>query len=547
MSLTEQEHLQRIVAERMLELIDVRTLWHRSLWQLGTVHVISEVVECTNATWDGTIPSDSAQKHLSARAKIQIMSDEGIGAAQIRETIAAKIGQLGSKKIVPGQQILLKQIEELANRAKRDYLLRWKSHIESGGLSKATIEKTARLVVSHLLDDGFDRRHIHGWIKATLATNRPTILTHLLQEGDSMCRQNDVEYTFAIPVPRRPREVVRKSISKFLLTPEEIEALISEVEAIPKGPYIREHLLRQLKDDSPVIVVKSFIARDPHAATAKLDEWLRKTESRWSIGGRSEPFLFGRAVFDRTSMKLRDRLTQSSHIRVPALDHHGLHAQVLNTQLDNALGLLSSSKSLSSMASVATIWAAVEGLLGHPSAKGVDSAKGLAAIVACSFPRAELEELMSMPLTEDAQAANILDGLDVAQGSDRSRILLEAINSHGSEIFANACDIAAAERVLQVSAEPSATVSRVQEYFADVFHRLYYQRNFIMHAAKFDSVSLQSTIRSAPKLVAAGLDRVVHAQHVRIPVEPLGLAARAQNEISMLGSDGQREIFRLLK
>lgn len=543
----EQSGLQRIVAERMLELIDVRSPWHRSLWQLGTVHTVSEVLECTNATWDGTIPTDQAQKYLAERCRIQVLSDVGIGPLELREKLAGKLAQLGPKKLTAGQLMLVKEIEELAARAKRDYLLRWKSHTEAAALSRETVEKTARLVVSHFLDDGFDRRHIHGWIKATLAGTGDGVLTHLLQEGHAMCRQSEESYRFAVPVQRGNREHLTKNVEELLLPPDEVEALKAETAASTGSGFTRAALTRLLDQESAAVIGQTFTARDPHAAAAKLDEWIRKVEARSIVGSGGHGIVFGRVVLDRTSLKIRDRISHSSSIRVPALDRHALYAQKLDAQLDNALGLLSSYRNLSPVASVATTWAAVEGLLGHPGAKGTDSADGLAGIVACSFPRAELEDLLHKPLSEAAQAAGVLGGLEGAEGSERARILLAALNTHGSDIFLKACDVAAADRILQVATDPKGTISRVRDYFSDVFRRLYYQRNFVMHAAKFDSVSLQSTIRSAPKLVAAGLDRVVHAQHVRTPVEPLGLAARARNEIAMLGSNGEREIFRLLK
>lgn len=543
----EQSGIHRIVAERMLELIDVRSPWHRSLWQLGTMQSIAEVLECTHATWDGIIPTDQAQKYLVQRGRIQVLSDVGIGPTDVRQKLADKLAQLGSKKLAPGQLILVKEIEELASRAKRGYLLRWKEHAEGSELSTSSVERAARLIVSHFLDDGFDRRHIHGWIKATLSHGHSDVLGHLLDEGHTMCRQSDETYSFAVPFQRGNQEHLTKGLEALLLPSEEMAKLRLEADQAVGQSFARSALLRRLDQDSAAAVEQTFTARDPHAAAAKLDEWIRKVEARSVVGSGGRGITFSRVVLDRTSKKIRDIHTQSGSVRVPSLDRHGLYAQELNVQLDNALGLLSSHRSLSPVASVATTWAAVEGLLGYPSAKGIDSADGLAAIVACSFPRAELEDLLGKPLTDSAREGDVLKGVEEAVGSGRARTLLEALKVHGSGIFENPCDVAAGERLLQVAADPQATVSRVRDYFSDVFRRLYYQRNFVMHAAKFDSVSLQSTIRSAPKLVAAGLDRVVHAKHVRTPVEPLGLAARARNEIDMLGTGGEREIFRLLK
>jgi len=544
----EQNTLQTTVAERMLELIDVRSPWHRSLWQLGTIHAIAEVLECTNATWDGAINNGNAQKYLVDRCQIQVLGDVGIGDLPARELLAEKLKKLASKKLngsAPSQQPLLeKEIEELAERGKRDYLRRWKIHVETGGLTRDSVERTARQVVSHFLDDGFDRRHIHGWLKATLNNTTDSVLTQILDSGHDMCRKQEVDYSFAVPVQHGNTERHAAGIEAIRL---DLEVVRNEFAKLEDTSRYRGAFERLLSQDSAAVVGQTFRARDPHAAAAKLKEWLQKVEARAMVGHGGRTLTFSKVVLDRTDGRLRDLYSQEASLRVPAMDRHNLYAGALNAQLDNALALLSSYRNLSPVASVATTWAAVEGLLGHPGAQGIDSADGLAAIVACSFPRAELEDLLGRPMTEAATAVGAGNGIAEAEGSHRARLMLEAIRTYGSDIFTTPCDVAAAERILQVDRDPAGTVTRIRDYFCDVFRRLYYQRNFVMHAAKFDSVSLPSTVRSAPKLVASGLDRVVHAQHVRKPIEPLALVARAQNEITLLGTTDAREIFRLLK
>lgn len=543
----EQNFLQLMIAKRMLELIDVRTPWHRSLWQLGTLKAVLEILECTNATWVGAVPNDKAQKYLIERCKQQISEDVGIGSEAVRTILTQKLSQLSGKKNSPGsplQPLLEKEIGELSARAKRDYLRRWKEFVEAGLLTRANVERTARLVVTHLLDDGFDRRHIHGWLRATLAKTTDGVLLKVLDEGHAMCRQDAVQYRFAIPLQRGAKVVSFSDIHDLLILPEEIK---SEFEGVASSPNRTHQFERLISQEVPLVIGKEFWARDPHAASARLLEWLQKVEARSQIGLGRNVLQFSREVLDRTDRKLRNIESIQTSLRVPALDRHGLYTDELNPQLDAALGLLGSHGNLSPVTSVATTWAAVEGLLGHPGAQGIDSADGLAAIVACSFPRAELEDLLDRDLTSDALIDGALENIDEVRGSERARLMLSAIQQHGTDIFEAIEDVAAAERILQLVADPAGVLTRVQGYFSDVFRRLYYQRNFVMHAAKFDSVSLPSTVMCAPKLVAAGVDRVVHAQYVRTPVEPLALAARARNEIQMLGKIGAREVFRLLK
>ena len=52
---------------------------------------------------------------------------------------------------------------------------------------------------------------------------------------------------------------------------------------------------------------------------------------------------------------------------------------------------------------------------------------------------------------------------------------------------------------------------------------------------------------TAPKLVAAGIDSVIHSLFMRKPVDPVARAARTQIEISLRGKDGSRDIYRLLE
>ncbi|MCP1415650.1 hypothetical protein [Paenarthrobacter sp. A20] len=551
MTPVDQNALQLRVVKRMLELIDVRSPWHRSLWLLGTLHAVDEVLECTNATWDGAIANEKAQRYLIERTQEQVRGDVGMGSDVLRAMLATKLGQLSPKKFPTGNQAisqipLEREIRELAARSKRDYLARWRQHTESGALTPESVERTARLLVAHLLDHGFDQRHIHGWLKSLIDIDPATILVDLLKRGHDMCRDDESEFSFAVVLERGATRSNAQRLESILADLEQVRTELETIaDTTPKLAHTTEIFRRLLNQDIAVVVQQSFSARDPHAASAKLFEWMQRIESR-SVIGSPRSFRFSRHVLDRTEGKIRNLLNGTASLRVPAMERHSLYAQDLNPQLEASLSLLSSYRSLSPVASVATTWAAVEGLLGHSGAQGIDSADGLAAIVACSFPRAELEYLLDRPMAEPA-ASSINQEANKAQGSDRARIMLDAILTHGSSLFTEPEDVAAAERVSQVQSDPKATIRRVEGYFKDVFRRLYYQRNFVMHAAKFDSVSLPSTVRSAPKIVAAGLDRVVHAQYVRTPVEPLALASRARNEIEMLGQQGAREVFRLLK
>jgi hypothetical protein len=95
-------------------------------------------------------------------------------------------------------------------------------------------------------------------------------------------------------------------------------------------------------------------------------------------------------------------------------------------------------------------------------------------------------------------------------------------------------------------AAPEVKLPNVRRYVAETFRRLYTQRNLIMHGGSFRSVTLRATLRTAPKLVAAGIDRVLDARLNEARTTPLALAARAQAELSLLGTPAARELCDLL-
>ena len=67
-----------------------------------------------------------------------------------------------------------------------------------------------------------------------------------------------------------------------------------------------------------------------------------------------------------------------------------------------------------------------------------------------------------------------------------------------------------------------------------------------MHAGSFRSVTLRATLRTAPSLVAAGMDRILDARLGSTSLDPLALAARADVELGLLGTPAARRISDLL-
>lgn len=524
---------------RMKELADSRTAWHRGLWQPGTVVLLDEVVEAVLSTWNGSLTSDEAMKDVIRVAVDQVGRDPGVGDASVQEALLSLLASLtpsGNTRSKPSAELqqLLERASEFADRSRSGYFARWIKHVEDVGITSNEVELTARLLVAHLFDEGFHRNHIHGWLSAL---DRKAELPKVLSAGRDMLLEPRREYNFFVGLTRAPAEVresFREAWSDSEIYRQQFAAAIN-----PKR--------RPVPRVGAGAVVWTVEARDPHAAMYELLEWQQKLLARVQLGfGQEGKVEFEKDVIDTSSNKIRTPLEDLRSIRLPSIQRNRLFVggAAVEQQLDGAIALLASQSGEARGASIASVWAAAEGLLGRPGGKGTDVADRLADIVTCSFPRAEIGELARVWV--DNNTDPLAESLRGRPSADQAEIMAAYLVSEGDPGFREAADKAAVVRYQQLFADPAGVLKRVRGYYSSVFRRLYYQRNFVMHAAKFDSVTLGVSVRTAPALVAAALDRLVNAQHGQAGVSPLSLAARAENELGMVGKSGARPLYLLL-
>ncbi|MGH3258940.1 MAG: hypothetical protein ACRDOU_26670 [Streptosporangiaceae bacterium] len=204
---------------------------------------------------------------------------------------------------------------------------------------------------------------------------------------------------------------------------------------------------------------------------------------------------------------------------------------------------------------VAGSWAAVESLLSNPddpheerSGKAV-AADRLAAIIACSWPRAELTTLAHRYQRSEA---NELTGRLAACGTnrDRARIMAQAISEnrelHFGEIRAGDSEQAALERMRALLAQPRSTLHDVLIPIKVAIRRLYRSRNIVLHGGSMKGVSLDASLRTGAPLIGAGLDRITHAALVE-GLDPLDLAARAETALNLVGGETKLSVVDLLE
>jgi len=169
----------------------------------------------------------------------------------------------------------------------------------------------------------------------------------------------------------------------------------------------------------------------------------------------------------------------------------------------------------------------------------VVAASRAAALVACSWPRAELTAL-SYRVRE--VPGDPLPGKLAACASNRERaaVIAAELESRGGfplvRSWRTGSDAAAIHRMRELLADPRRVLERVRGYLEMSLRRLYRCRNIVLHGGSIGGVALPAALRTTAPLVGAALDRIAHA-HLAADTPPLVLASRAETALRMVGDD----------
>jgi hypothetical protein len=169
-------------------------------------------------------------------------------------------------------------------------------------------------------------------------------------------------------------------------------------------------------------------------------------------------------------------------------------------------------------------------LLADPNDRA-NAAENLATLVACSLPRAELTYLAFKTLRDHPALAPHFAAAQTNR--DRCLVAAQLISSGQLTPPRSYADRAAVDRIRRLLQDPSQQLVNIKETIAEAFHRLYRQRNIILHAGRLDSVSLKASLRTVAKLAGAGMDRITHGHYVQ-QLRPMELVARADLSIALI-------------
>ena len=469
--------------------------------------MLREVLEASEACRAGSL-HDAAVERLGQSVFRRVGHDPGV-------TVTEKRAISDAVKRAPRYDgLAYHTIAQLAERITGNYLRRWAAILGGAGQPP---ELTARSIATHLLDHGFSTQFLHAWFSQKLYRDpTPISLAELCEaaHGDLAVRA-PANFEVLVAFQNAPRSASGYP-TNWLNTAAVVQWLrqndfaVNEVRATGGLLLTIESRDAQAAADLAADRIDQFVARSSVATTSALKPW----PAVW-VRGQSRPFPFG---------------PRPRGVRVKALYRED---QIFNdsaTNVDAAIELIAHLENSSASAAVAGGWAAIEALLAEPGDRA-NAAESLASIVACSFPRAELTALSYACEPECVDLAPALQAC--TENRQRAQTIAGAILQGHTLNLRRPSDRASHRRMLHLLESPSKRLTALQVHLADAFHRLYRQRNIILHGAKTNSIALRGSLRTSAKLVGAGMDRIVHAWYVK-ETRPVELAARARSAILLV-------------
>jgi hypothetical protein len=514
------------VAARILDFLDTRTPWHRGLWNIGLDLTLRELLEAVVAVRAGVL-SRAALAFLAESAQKQVAQDPGAGTEAERRVLGEAL-----RATLHPQGLHFYMIEQRQTALASRYLARWADTLRQP--TPATVrpgaERTARAIVSHLLDLGFSSDYLHRWW-AYRIRHEPVVrpLADLIDEAQQLVMKPKRTFEVLVPVTTAI-QLPATAVAPDWRTAAEVSDWLRS----------NSYDVAGVRQDGGFLF--RIDALDPEDAVAQVIEIVDRLVARMAVGTRRSLRLQGRLwVKGGRAAYAMDRKRRG--VWVEALERE---QQLYNVHssgaIDAALELLSHLQTSSPGAAVAGGWAAIEALLSEADDRA-GAADRLAMLVACSFPRAELTTLSYVLERLDSGFAARVAA--ITENRVRCDHVAATLTSEGPNPKFGPSDRAAALRMQKLLRNPQAVLADVCQHAAIAFRRVYRQRNLVLHGGRTDAVALRGCLRTAAPLVGAGLDRIIHAYYVD-RLNPLQLVARARIALSTVGTTGGPSCTELL-
>ncbi|MGY6240220.1 integrase (plasmid) [Burkholderia ambifaria] len=501
---------ERIALARLVEFFSDRKHWYRSLWGIGTMLSMEELFEACSVMRHGHLSEGSVKRIASSLQK-----RVGVHPAFTAEEKQFLRDQV--QQVPRAEGVAHFAIRELSERVSTDYLARWAAAVARG---EFRAEHFARHVGAHLLDMGFSSQHLRALIAGKNDAPEPVTLAELCEELQGIVRTS-VPREFEVLLAFRVAPRARSGSPTVWLTGAAITGWLSENGFDTTG--VR----------AAAAMVVTVQARDEIGAV----EAARNEAERYSaraLLATGQPLHYLPNLWVRGSADAAPMPASARGVAVRELFREDrVFATDVSQDVDAALELLAHLEGSSPPAAVAGGWGAIEGLLADPNDRA-SAADNLATLVTCSFPRAELTALSHR--VERILPGDFAELAGVDVNRERCRILATMILEERIPALPSVADQAAVARMKKLLANPRPELQTIKDMISDSFHRLYRQRNLILHGGRLDSVALTASLRTVAKLAGAGMDRITHGHYVQ-GLRPLELVAKANLALALVSRD----------
>jgi hypothetical protein len=509
----------RHVVARLLDFFADTTPWPRRLWEVSSVLALEEAAEAGDWLRTRVLSQGAVSWYLHALER-QLGPDRGLGETQLRKELTALL----RSGLAPDSRDRRRLIQLLPT-IRNDYLTRWSGAVDNG--PNPAPERLSRAIATFLLDCGHSSGQLHRWARV-LSTQEDATLGDLLTEANRLAEQDDQVFEVLVP---------------FISVPDhqDLAAHLPEWCSAPEAAaWFRDNEVDEPPRHNGAFRYR-FTVKDAVAAARAAGSTVRRLEARRSYarGSRKRLKPVGKVWVGGQARPL-PLLPPERGVNVLSLENEKtMYSVNQDDRLDEALELAAPLNAGPAASAAAGAWAAIESLLFHPGDQAdveegrAVAADRLAAIVACSWPRAELTTLSHRhgPAQPDAVSGRLQECRTNLQRTD---VIAAALSSGAELALASSSDVAAAARMKAALSAPHQQLADVRRIVQGVFRRLYRQRNIVVHGGNTGAIALDSTLRTAAPLIGAGLDRLVHARLIA-GVEPLDLAARAENSLALVG------------
>jgi hypothetical protein len=506
-----------LLRARVCELLEPWQPWQRRLWDLGTVLALREAVEA--ADWVGRQVLAAAATHWYAQESLlpRLGADLAIGDGAIRR----QLHEVCRRPLKPGTRGQ-RTLGLLADVVADGYLQRWRNLIAAGG--KPHMERAARCIAAHMLDQGIHPAHLRSQIRSRLG--RAPDIEALLELFLELEAHGEREFAGFVVLQGKVPAAHEAVKSGRWLAKEDVSARLAA--AFPTHTSIRNSggFLFRVQ------------AKDPHSAALEMTEVFDRLRNRVRyLRGIDQlvayPKLFVTGIAEPLDFERGDPAVSIRALEKAGVLFDAPVAEAEGFRIDDALELAAPLTRSSPSTAVAGAWASLESLLfcdtdetDRDEGRAV-AADRAAALVAAGWPRAELTALSYRKEVACADP-RLRQELTAAGGDNRARVAIMIRRLAADPRFPDAApaDQAALGRMAELVQAPYRTLGRVNGHLRGALRRLYRQRNIVLHGGSTRSVALRASLRTSGPLVGAALDRIAYA-YTTTEVTPLHLSARA--------------------